>query len=846
MRHKRNLFGKTALLLAVVLTLFGCGGNTAKTAEDTADEEQTAEKEQTAEQGQTEDASLDQTEPEESASADDSALADELKKKYSAAEKNEYDGNVIKVKRNQAVELKLGYDLWASDASPYDSFVIYQDAELKYPVEAGGMDFDSSTGTLAIEPPFAGVAEIMDSDGVDLSHLTGNYLSGDEESGWGTLSQYYLKSSVNLETGEPLSTPVITVIKVEAEIPQAPQLVFDQLEDGYARFSWKAVPGAEGYLLFRINKDEEGLWNYCYAFADVKGTEWTSEGDVNEFEGKILSLNYDFEQYFTSEDLSEWMEGEDGSFLKEFAADDTAYNEYWDEYYGVIAYKAGGCSPISNLLSAMDISHMLPAERANLSNDIFFDINGVLDLPAIMNVTMCDGSRAQKVLLYDFDNYEKDEEYNVIRINAKALQTPFTEELSIYEVNWDTLDADLEAIKKRQEELINKGGNVAPSLTIDEGAPSKSEETETPKAESSQTESSKTESAQEQEQPEQTEESKAEQPKEDKTQPSQSGRKEVKVTANSAMSEYIALNMLETKGEIRLSDFPESADVEQVVDAFFEAQYQNPLVLGVQGGSIDTEKRILYVEYDFPRQVTAVKQQEIQKRVDEITGEIISDGMSDVEKEMAINTWLCENAVYDDGALENAEKYSFTQVDEDFYDSFTAYGILTEGVGVCASYSASFKLLADAADLESIVVTGYLDGSVPHAWNKVKLDDNWYIVDATNNDNDTIENALLNLSDRAAYGTLVENENFVMDGSLGNYRAREDEQEYYRVTDRFFDTDAIADELAELLVSDGKAVLRTDYDIDDETFYGIAQQAADKAHKNINGFYWMGVIRLEE
>lgn len=830
MRHKGNLFRKMALLFAIVLTLSGCGGNADQPVESETEEEQTHE------QPETEDTDAEQPASDvESTSGADAALVDELKKKYSAAEKNEYDGNVIKVKRDQSVEIKIGFNPWDSDTSPSESFVVYQDADLKFPVEVGGFDYDADSGMLTIEPPFMGVAEIMDSDGVDLSHLSGNYLSEDEGNGWGTLSQYYLKYSVDLETGEALPSPVITMIKVEAEIPQAPQLVFDQLEDGYARFSWKAVPGAEGYLLFRINKDEEGLWDYCHAFADVKGTEWTSEGDANEFEGQILSLNYDFVQYFQSEDFSEWLDTDEGEFLKEFGGDDIAYDEYWDEYYGVIAYNANGCSPISNLLSAMDVSHMLPTEKASYSNDIFFDINGILDLPAVMNVTMCDGSRTQKVLIYDFDNYEKDEEYNAIRIHAKALQTPFTEELAVYEVNWDTLEADLEAIKKRQEELINKGGNVAPSLTIDEGTSSQKDETK-PKEDVDKPAESE---------PEASEKPEDDKPEDTEPESSKSGRKEVKITANSAMSEYIALNMLETKGEIHLSDFPESADVEQVVDAFFEAQYQNPLVLGVQGGSIDTENRVLYVEYDFDRQTTAAKQEEIRKRVTEITDEIISDGMSDIEKEMAINTWLCENAVYDDGALENAEKYSFTQVDEDFYDSFTAYGILTEGVGVCASYSASFKLLADEADLESIVVTGYLEGSVPHAWNKVKIEDNWYIVDSTNNDNDTIENALLNLSDRAAYGTLVENENFAMDASLGNYAAREDDQEYYRATDRFFETDMIANELAQLLLSDGTAVLRTDYDIDDETFYGIAQQAADKAQKNINGFYWMGVIRLE-
>ena len=131
----------------------------------------------------------------------------------------------------------------------------------------------------------------------------------------------------------------------------------------------------------------------------------------------------------------------------------------------------------------------------------------------------------------------------------------------------------------------------------------------------------------------------------------------------------------------------------------------------------------------------------MKEKVEEIVGGIISDGMTDSEKCHAINSYLCDNSYYDNDALENAEKYSFTQVDESFYDSFTAYGILIDGVGVCASYSAAFKLLADAAGLDSIVVTGYLDGSVPHAWNKVKLEENWYIVDSTNNDNEMIQNA---------------------------------------------------------------------------------------------------------
>ena len=72
----------------------------------------------------------------------------------------------------------------------------------------------------------------------------------------------------------------------------------------------------------------------------------------------------------------------------------------------------------------------------------------------------------------------------------------------------------------------------------------------------------------------------------------------------------------------------------------------------MQGGSIDPEQRILYVEYDFDKETTAEKQEAIKKKVEDIVGEIITDDMSEEEKGLAINTYLCENAYYDNDALE--------------------------------------------------------------------------------------------------------------------------------------------------------------------------------------------------
>lgn len=64
--------------------------------------------------------------------------------------------------------------------------------------------------------------------------------------------------------------------------------------------------------------------------------------------------------------------------------------------------------------------------------------------------------------------------------------------------------------------------------------------------------------------------------------------------------------------------------------------------------------------------------------------------------------------------------------DDTYEYAFNTYGILVKKVGVCQSYAYAYKLLCNLAGVECNVVTGYLDGNLPHAWNAVKIDDAWY------------------------------------------------------------------------------------------------------------------------
>ena len=59
------------------------------------------------------------------------------------------------------------------------------------------------------------------------------------------------------------------------------------------------------------------------------------------------------------------------------------------------------------------------------------------------------------------------------------------------------------------------------------------------------------------------------------------------------------------------------------------------------------------------------------------------------------------------------EENDFAGVDAKFNDSFTPYGVLLNKTGVCSSYAGAFKLLAQQAGLECIVVTGNLDSELP-------------------------------------------------------------------------------------------------------------------------------------
>jgi len=107
--------------------------------------------------------------------------------------------------------------------------------------------------------------------------------------------------------------------------------------------------------------------------------------------------------------------------------------------------------------------------------------------------------------------------------------------------------------------------------------------------------------------------------------------------------------------------------------------------------------------------------------------ELITEGMTDTEKVKAIHDYIVSHYEYDvyTSTSGNALDYS--------PDSFTAFGMIKNGYGVCEAYAELFCLLSTYAGVPCYPVSGYYKGG-SHMWDKVKIDGQWYNIDCTMDD----------------------------------------------------------------------------------------------------------------
>jgi len=134
---------------------------------------------------------------------------------------------------------------------------------------------------------------------------------------------------------------------------------------------------------------------------------------------------------------------------------------------------------------------------------------------------------------------------------------------------------------------------------------------------------------------------------------------------------------------------------------------------------------------------------------DQLARQIQQDFTSDFNRVRAIYTWLATNVSYDLKTLYNGEtqiNFSYSSQEDlsrklTAINTHTANQTLLTNKAICEGYAQAFKKVSEQLGIPCMLVGGFSKsdvrdiGSNPsqedHAWNAVKIQNKWYLVDAT-------------------------------------------------------------------------------------------------------------------
>lgn len=565
------------------------------------------------------------------------------------------------------------------------AFEAFTDAALTRRVDLTTYQYDGKDEVEVSADTFSTVSFDPSTDVSDTQPEREFNLSPDGAFFWGLQETYYLVQKLD-ESGVALEKPIVHPFTIERSLP-TPQVSYSAAENGSLQMAWDAVPGASEYLV------TVSYWNGDDRSMEVVGvtqdTSW-SPAVIDPFSGDVGTT--EIEQNIGLQTYRLWSAAdvESGGGVANALDNDTSEYEY-----GVVATDGkefSGMRPTD----ANEVAAALPKEIPLSARDQQFPngqrVDSLDQIPTRFYFTSLDGATRQTAAYID-----------------PATITPN---------NASSIDL----------ELVGRGTALAWPIQIDVTDPA------VVAAQIDQYNARVTAEAPTTGIPDVTMVSAPIQFDPSKYTPSATAPAvDYEVWGSNEFTTFLAANLVAHEEAIDVSDFTARPGMPEVDDAIGEAVYQNPYVLGYRGFRIIGG--IVYVEYANDAAETSRLQAEIASAVDAAVSSATTDGMSDADKATALNSWLADTAEYDKAALAASEQTLFYP--DGFEHAYDPSGVLLAengNLGVCASYAATYKALLDKAGVESVVVTGdVLDGG-GHAWNKVKIDDQWLAVDPTWND----------------------------------------------------------------------------------------------------------------
>lgn len=633
--------------------------------------------------------------------------------------------------------------------------MLYIDADIEENSDGGT--------TLTISP----IGGVLSTDSEEM-----NMLENDVEV-WGNAQMYYIAVWYDTEADSfvKLDKPVVIPFTVKHELP-VPTLKGNVDPTGRFKLVWTPVDGADGYNIYwfgntdtnrtgDINEPVAGaekafdVHGDCYFLKDAT----TEETEFDCFAGKDHGLAIHYHDHFD--------DGEDVDYI-------LGQNYSVNGSYFVTARFGDRESSLSNMVNTAEL--ILPHVPVEEDDLMFKSFDSEAELPHTVRVLNIDGSVTERTVSYKFHWGNTLLGTSIPQYRYSIENTAITGVVSM-----EYLDGKMELYKDKRE-----GDAPAGHITANNNTSVKSEpENATPfnpeadvptiiEAEPGADSEDKTLAERQTENTEKHIEKGNELTVENSEYP---------VFADSAEEEWLARNLIAGNNAISLEAFPGLQIYETLVDAFQKVYYQNPYVLGVTSYKYDYGTLTLNVNYCYTADELSERQSELSCESNNIVIDVTSSDMSDDEKCRAIYNYFNAQTSYDNEALAEAEAFGYTKGEgwKDSEDAFNAYGIIVKKTGVCQSYALSYKLLCHLCGVEAKVITGYLNDTLPHAWNAVRLGDEWYQTDCTNNEtNCGIPFFLYEAgADDLAMTGYTEDKLYELDLAAGKFSVADSDREYY-------------------------------------------------------------------
>lgn len=196
----------------------------------------------------------------------------------------------------------------------------------------------------------------------------------------------------------------------------------------------------------------------------------------------------------------------------------------------------------------------------------------------------------------------------------------------------------------------------------------------------------------------------------------------------------LGMGLLEARTEIRFVTRDDYLLTEEKIDNAIEVlHYQYPVAyMGYDSRGIgwvgsenyDVKDYTVTFRYHYDLDAATLQQwrAETEQVVLYLLENVVAQDMPDYQKVLRIHDWIINNT-----------RYNTVNLDEE--GNHLAYGALVKGSCVCMGYAEAGVIMFQAAGIDTYYISGEGTNSAgeteSHAWNAVKVDGAWYLVDMT-------------------------------------------------------------------------------------------------------------------